>query len=606
MASGAPTPVSAPTTPVPEESLLEHIGEGPGNEPAPPTAKKGSRYLDAPSHTPVVRAYNLPHVPEKFLPYLQAQGFLHLAIVDVSFPWRELQGVEFVDAFMSDYIHIEAKGDRSLVQYAPAPESFLKSRFHFLLQGLFFTRWREEFLNGTRDNTSLPLGVYKMDRTLTLACDFIDSPRHLPKDKIAAFRLITFNTTVSVAVKCPSGESARTFFDQRAAFWKDLVELSPGVHIYGSDAFKVSSGNSYTVLLEPNQVLILPSPCSFQPAVNVADLFMVTTLVFRRHAKKEIQEPSPRSLDLAFLPSATLTQYPNEAESYYNVMNQPLQKKVKAAIDATAIISYADSKPHEIYKHSVESIVIFPGSAELVKLLETDRTRETYGFGTVDLARVREFMKSTPGFPINSLEGTTLAENDDISSGRDEGVCNYDEDGSDSDDNVPLTKSKLPKSIKSSTKPPSGSESSVPSSSSSESSDDDSQLQNRSGGKVSGSGDVKSRTENSTSEVAIPDTTVPMDIDTPVPQKTAEQDEDQVTKKPGVAAQEPAKPEDEGSSAPIGMVDTITAVASNAPAVHPVEGQPPPSKRRRRNRRQDRLQRAKRGPKRVETPADKL
>jgi len=316
-----------------------------------------------------VTLHGVSSSPPDLLSAIRSSGFFVLTLDCSPLPWNEVKLMDFTPAFDCPYIHTEAVGESSLLGYSPAPAPLLRSPFFKLVCELFKDTLRKPFLNINKpENFRLEPGCYKFDARLSLACQLMDTSYTLHEKVIHGFRLIVFNVPMVVDVKVTAGDD---FFEQRKKFWADLVQLTDESYLFPEGVYYKSSGNSVSISLQANQLLILPAPCVFLPAVNEGDVYMMTSFIPRKLNSK-VPLPQPQSLSLIYTSSAVQTRYPLRKKSFFDALAREdndrdedelyteLQKKVLAVEEATMGMDITEARQHVSWSLPTAKAVIHP------------------------------------------------------------------------------------------------------------------------------------------------------------------------------------------------------------------------------------------------------
>jgi len=361
------TPRATPGSSAPGDSVKEISSSTP--QPSPPSRARGDSAKKNPKREFTVALHGFSSSPPDLLAAIRSRGFFVLTLDCSPLPWSKVKEMDFTPAFECPYIHAEAVGEGGLLSYSPAPDSVRTSRFFKLLSKLFRQTLREPLFGGTsKDLPEVVPGFYKFDARLSLACQLMDSPENTGKtgpsldDKIIpGFRLIVFNVPLVVDVKVTAGDD---FFVQRKNFWDGISELSDESFLFPKGVYYKSSGESVSIPLEAHQVLILPAPCVFLPAVNEGDVYMMTSFIPRKWNGK-LRVAQPQGLSLIYTSSAVLTRYPLQKKSFFDSLGEDeegkaIQEKVLAVEAHTMEMDITKVRQHVRWSPPTSKAVIHP------------------------------------------------------------------------------------------------------------------------------------------------------------------------------------------------------------------------------------------------------
>jgi len=312
-----------------------------------------------------------------------------------SIPWPTLKiakYVRFVDGFLLSATGATAKGEDFLslcdvdvphCMFTNLLASFFNNYEKFA--GPMFRKPEGECLR------PLSFSVLKFSRKLSLVAQLVDTDLAIHDDIISGYRLIFFDKPVTVQVDLFNGGASPdtpttseapppgtpwwkipsdfSFQGQRKTFWEDFQFIDGETGFFNKGAYLNTSGYSTSIELRANQVLLLPSPCSFRPLASKDDYYMATAYLPSYGADDPAVEAP--SLALGLSAGTIRTRFPVMTDPYFTVLESEDKEALVACElatieqDMSTLRVLSKTIPTSASRHS-----IWPPSAQKVRLLQ--------------------------------------------------------------------------------------------------------------------------------------------------------------------------------------------------------------------------------------------
>lgn len=144
--------------------------------------------------------------------------------------------------------------------------------------------------------------LFCFNSTCVPASNFIDVMKCVP-NSIAGLRAVWFDSDVSIHLDLFQESEQPSFLQQQQIFFDSVHNLVCGFSVFTSLIYGDTCGHTQTLTTKKNQILLLPSPCSFKVCIGASDVTMAT-MFFPSSTLKDV--PGSHGLTL-FYDASTLT-----------------------------------------------------------------------------------------------------------------------------------------------------------------------------------------------------------------------------------------------------------------------------------------------------------
>jgi len=280
--------------------------------------------------------------------------------------WNSLKEPEV--AFKGFPVDINDLGNDSLISLFRC--SIERTPFYKALRLLFRDCLGKRLLGyeSRTDIGKIPAYVFKFDENIVLAGHFIDKIRP-KKGETPAYRAIWFNEEMEIHIARFKNDLNDSMYAKQKAFFDTISLLKAGVNIFGGAVYGNTCGDTGSVSLARNQVLLLPSPCCFYPITSGKKVYMGTALFTTAGFQEWRRED--HGLEMCYSPAMfKLTKGWNKIKHDSDI------KKCREAMKAAAQVSEINLRSWTGFEHRNVRISIYPAKKVLERSCGTLRTPE--------------------------------------------------------------------------------------------------------------------------------------------------------------------------------------------------------------------------------------